>query len=152
LFQLFSCTSQKEHKILVFYKNKKNQETASKAANLLALYVDKNGIEVDTTTHATYFNEDSLKKYATVVFLNTSQDLLETRQQNEFERFMQAGGGFVGIHAAKCTKYQWPWYNDMIGAEIVEQTEQHPNPSIIYLRVTDIEKPFSGGVPKSWNQ
>lgn len=150
--QLFSCTSQKENKILVFYKNKKNQEAVGEAVNLLALYVVKNGIEVDTTTNATYFNEDSLKKYATVVFLNTSQDVLDTRQQNEFERFVQAGGGFVGIHADKCTKYQWPWYNDMIGAEIVEQSEQQPNPSIIYLRTTDVEKPFSGEIPKSWNE
>jgi hypothetical protein len=55
---------------------------------------------VDTTENAGRFTEDNLKQYATVVFLNTTGDVLNPVQQADFERYIQAGGGYVGIHAA----------------------------------------------------
>lgn len=76
----------------------------------------ENGFNVDTTTNSDKFNEDSLKKYAAVIFLNTTGDVLDERQQAAFERFIQAGGGFVGVHAATDTEYDWAWYGKLVGA------------------------------------
>src|SRR5437868_2384842 len=59
---------------------------------------DQNGFDVDSTTNAEYFNEDSLKKYSAVIFLSTTGDVLNYNQQVAFERFIQAGGGYMGIH------------------------------------------------------
>jgi type 1 glutamine amidotransferase len=61
------------------------------------------------------FKDEELKKYKVVIFLSTTGDVLNDEQQGAFERFIKAGGGFVGIHAAADTEYDWPWYNKMVG-------------------------------------
>ncbi len=76
----------------------------------------ENGLLVDTTTNSAYFNEDSLKRYSAVIFLNTTGDVLDHRQEIAFERYIQAGGGFVGVHAATDTEYDWRWYGKLVGA------------------------------------
>ena len=53
----------------------------------------ENNFDVDTTTDASRFNDDTLKKYAAVVFLNTTGNVLDYRQEAAFERYIQAGGG-----------------------------------------------------------
>lgn len=62
------------------------------------------------------FNKDSLQKYAAVVFLNTTGDVLDHYQEAAFERYIQAGGGYMGIHAATDTEYDWSWYGRLAGA------------------------------------
>ena len=71
---------------------------------------------MDTTENAAFFTEDSLKNYRAVIFLNTTQDVLDPVQQADFKRFIEAGGGFMGIYAAAATEYEWPWYGDLLGA------------------------------------
>src|SRR3546814_7399369 len=63
------------------------------------------GFSVDATENSEIFNDDSLKKYSAVIFLNTTGDILNTAQEASFERYIQAGGGFVGIHSATDTEY-----------------------------------------------
>lgn len=75
-----------------------------------------NGFEVDTTADASWFTEDTLKHYAAVVFMSTTHEVLDKRQQAEFERYIQAGGGYVGVHAAADGGYTWPWYGKLVGA------------------------------------
>ena len=68
-----------------------------------------------------------LQEYAVVIFCNTSGNgLLNASQQNNFEQYIQAGGGFVGIHAATDTYRDgsWPWYNDLVGG-IVQTGPNH---------------------------
>src|SRR5258708_38113124 len=80
-------------------------------------------LQIDTTSNADQFNDDNLMRYRAVVFLNTTGDVLNPEQQNDFERFIQAGGGYVGIHAAADTEYEWPWYGKLAGAWF----NGHPN-------------------------
>ena len=68
-----------------------------------------------TEDAARVFNDTELKKYKAVIFLSTTGDVLTDEQQAAFERYIKAGGGFVGIHAAADTEYGWPWYTKMVG-------------------------------------
>jgi type 1 glutamine amidotransferase len=61
------------------------------------------------------FNDRELAKYKAVIFLCTTGDVLNDQQQAAFERYIKAGGGFVGIHSASDTEYEWPWYTKMVG-------------------------------------
>jgi type 1 glutamine amidotransferase len=61
------------------------------------------------------FNDAELKKYKAVIFLSTTGDALNDEQQAVFERFIRRGGGYVGVHSASDTEYQWPWYTRMVG-------------------------------------
>jgi len=76
----------------------------------------ENGFKVFHTEDANQFKEEFLSLFSAVVFLNTTGDVLDATQQAEFERYIQAGGGFVGIHAAADTEYHWSWYGKMVGA------------------------------------
>ena len=67
----------------------------------------ENGFEVDTTKNAEVFNEENLKQYASIIFLSTTMNVLDHEQEAAFERYIQAGGGYVGVHAAADTEYDW---------------------------------------------
>ena len=61
------------------------------------------------------FTEEMIAKHKVVIFLLTTGDVLNDEQQAVFERFIKRGGGYVGVHSASDTEYQWPWYNKMLG-------------------------------------
>lgn len=60
-------------------------------------------------------NDEWLSRYDVVIFLLTTGDVLNDEQQAAFERYIQKGGGFVGIHSASDTEYEWDWYTNMVG-------------------------------------
>jgi cytochrome c len=107
----------------------------------------ENGFEVDTTENADRFTEDSLQHYAAVIFLNTTGDVLNNYQEADFERYIQAGGGFVGIHAATDTEYDWGWYGQLVGGYF----ESHP-PGVhkAMLTVKDKSFPATTSLPEKW--
>ena len=113
-----SCTSKRSGKprVLVFSKTSGFRHSSiPKGIAAIQKMAAENGFETDTTENAAYFNEDSLNKYAAVIFLNTTGDALNNRQEIAFERYIQAGGGFVGIHSATDTEYDWGWYGRLVG-------------------------------------
>lgn len=82
------------------------------------------GFTVTFTEDAAQFTDESLGQYDAVVFLNTTGDVLDPAQQASFERYIAAGRGLLGIHAATDTETDggWPWYNALIGAKF----KSHP--------------------------
>ena len=66
----------------------------------------ENQFSVDATEDAGAFTSKNLARYRAVVFLNTTGDVLDAAQQDDFERYIQAGGGYVGIHSATDTEYE----------------------------------------------
>ena len=92
---------------------------------------EENGFDVDSTEDANFFNEDTLKKYSAVIFLHTTGDVLNYNQQVAFERYIQSGGGYMGIHAATDTEYDWGWYGRLVGAYFNGHPEQQEAKFII---------------------
>ena len=76
----------------------------------------KNGFIVLQTETSEDFNAENLKNYKLVVFLSTTQNVLNDQQQRVFENYIKSGGSFLGIHAATDTEYDWPWYGKLVGA------------------------------------
>lgn len=72
--------------------------------------------EVDATEDPAAFNDANLANYDVVIWLCTTGDVLNAAQQAAFERFIRAGNGYVGIHSASDTEYDWPWYGGLVGA------------------------------------
>lgn len=73
-------------------------------------------LEVEHTEDPSRFDPATLVRYRAVVFANTTLDVLDASQQAAFERYVGAGGGFVGIHSAADTEHDWPWYGELVGA------------------------------------
>lgn len=105
------------YKVLAFSKTAAYRHTAIPSAleALIALGA-ANDFTVDNTEDATAFSDTNLAQYRVVVFLMTSGDVLNNEQQAAFERYIRAGGGFVGVHSASDTEYDWPWYGQLVGA------------------------------------
>ena len=104
------------------------------------------GFIVEATEDSTVFTEENLKNYATVVFLNTSGDVLNNWQQADFQRYIEAGGGFVGIHGAAATEYDWKWYGKLVGAFF----DEHPDIQKATVKVADKEHPATKDLPAEW--
>lgn len=115
-------------RILVFSRTKGFRHTSIPAGQRALMAMgQQNGFAVDTTEDAAKFTEANLKRYNAVVWLSTTGDVLDDVQQAAFERYIQAGGGYVGIHAATDTEYGWAWYNKLAGAQFAS----HPgNPNV----------------------
>jgi len=144
-----SGTKLPEERILVFSKTKGFRHQSIEAGKKALLKLgEEQGYRVDTTEDASYFVEDSLKHYSAVVFLNTTRDVLDHTQQAYFERYIQAGGGFVGIHAAADTEYDWPWYGQLVGAYF----DSHPKVQEAVVKVTDDSHPTTQFLPREWRR
>jgi type 1 glutamine amidotransferase len=111
-------------KVLVFSKTAGFRHASIEPGiQALKKMAEKHQFEADFTEDASTFTEENLKKYQVVLFLNTTGDVFDDKQQNAFKNYIQKGGGFVGIHAATDTEYGWPWFGGLVGAYFLN----HPN-------------------------
>jgi uncharacterized protein len=142
-------TSAAQASVLVFYKTSGFYHTSipDGIAALQKLGRD-NGIQVDTTKDAGRFTADGLKPYAAVVFLNTTQDVLDAAQQAAFEQYIRSGKGFMGIHSATDTEYDWPWYNQLVGAYF----NGHPQIQTARVQVVNKNHPSTQSLPERWER
>ena len=74
------------------------------------------GYVAEATEDPTQFSPDNLARFQVVVFLLTTGDVLDDDQQAAFEAWIGAGGGYVGVHSAADTEYDWPFYGALMGA------------------------------------
>jgi type 1 glutamine amidotransferase len=148
MLQVFSSAAQKPGRsILVFSKTAGYQHKSIPAAVAAIQKLGKEQhIEVDTSSRSEVFTENNLKKYAAVVFVSPSGDALDTSQQADFERYIQAGGGYVGIHGATTLEYNWPWYGKLAGAFF----DGHPKPQHGVITVVDSVHPATRHLPRPW--
>ncbi|RYE17109.1 MAG: ThuA domain-containing protein, partial [Sphingobacteriales bacterium] len=109
----------------------------------------ENKFVVDTTTDAAKFNAANLAQYAAVVFLSTTGDVLNDDQQTAFENYIKGGGGFVGVHAATDTEYDWPWYGNLVGAYFKSHPAQQQE---AVLNIVDANHPATKGLPAQWKR
>jgi type 1 glutamine amidotransferase len=150
---VLSCTSTttegaQEPRILVFSKTAAFRH-ASIGPGVAALEAraQAEGIGLDATEDAAAFTSADLSRYAAVVFLSTTGDVLGPGQQAALEGFIRGGGGFVGIHSASDTEYDWPWYGELVGAYF----DGHPPGTYTAtLHVADADHPATDGLPSPW--
>ena len=84
------------------------------------------GLDVADTDDSAVFEDNRLGGVSVVVFLNTTGDVLDAGQEAALESFLDAGGGFLGIHSAADTEYDWDWYGELIGARFVAHPAVQP--------------------------
>ena len=119
LFVFFAATmtSSAQKKVLIFSKTQGFRHSSiEKGAQVLKRLLDNEKISSDHSEDAALFTDQVLKKYDAIIFLSTTGNILDKTQQDAFVRYIQSGKGFVGIHAATDTEFEWPWYNGLVGA------------------------------------
>lgn len=104
------------------------------------------GFRVEATEDSTTFRKDRLPSYDVVVFLNTTGNVLGRRGQRALRSFVRSGGGFVGVHSASDTEYDWDWYGRLVGAYF----DGHPPVQKATVTVEDPSHPSTNMLPSQW--
>ena len=152
LFALYSLAINAQLKnkhVLIFTKNGKGYVHENIPASIAALQKlgVENGFTTDTTTNAGLFTDDNLKKYDVIIFSNTNNDVFDTEEQKvAFMRYIQAGGGFMGIHSASGTERTWKWFKLMLGATFL----RHPPFQSFTVHVLDKKHPAVKNLSSQW--
>ncbi|MEU5965817.1 ThuA domain-containing protein [Micromonospora parva] len=107
-----------------------------------------NNFTVTATEDAAAFTTSNLNQYEAVVFLNTTGDVLNASQQTAFESYIGSGRGYVGVHAAADTEYDWPFYGNLVGAWFAS----HPAIQQANMKVEDRGHAATGHLPQTWTR
>ncbi|MEP7108109.1 MAG: ThuA domain-containing protein [Ferruginibacter sp.] len=153
-----SCSDKRAGKprVLVFSKTAGYHHESIADGNVAIQKLgSSNNFDVDTTADASVFDEDSLKKYAAVVFLSPTGDVLDHYQEAAFERYIQAGGGYMGIHAATDCEYDWGWYGRLAGAYFLDHpgiNDTFPDIQEGVMHVVDQTNIATKHLPAQWKR
>lgn len=139
-----------EFRALVFSKTNGFRHASIETGNAAIQQLGaENNFTVDVTEDSAVFTDENLAQYEVVVFNNTNSRngaILDDEQRAAFERYVQAGGGFTGIHSASGTEYDWAWYGDLLGAFF----EVHPPIQEVAIEVDDGVHPSTQHLPQRW--
>ncbi|MFI0941783.1 ThuA domain-containing protein [Streptomyces sp. NPDC021020] len=107
----------------------------------------QNNFTVDATEDDSVFTDANLAQYAAVVFLSATGDPVTTQAEKDaFQRYIENGGGYVGVHAASDSGYSWAWYGSLVGAYF----KQHPAIQAATVHVEDHVHPSTQGLPNAY--
>lgn len=76
---------------------------------------DEHGFAVEASEDPGMFTDEQLARFDAVVFLNTTGQVMTDGGRAAFQRFVRSGGGWVGVHAAADTEYEWDFYGHLLG-------------------------------------
>jgi len=128
-----------QFKVLVFTKTMGwHHESIHDGITAMRTLAQRHHFAMDWHEDAAVFTNERLKQYQVIIFLLTSGDILNEEQQAAMERFIQSGKGFVGIHSASDTEYDWDWYTRMVGRTF------HIHPEIQTARLEVLKPDFPG--------
>jgi PKD repeat protein len=115
----------------------------------IKLLGQQNNFGVEAIEDASLFTDEFLARYDAVIWLSTTGDVLNDTQQAAFERYIKAGGGYVGIHAASDTEYTWPWYGQLVGAYFRNHPPGTPTATVVTEDATHVSTTH---LPARWTR
>jgi uncharacterized protein len=94
--------------------------------------------EVTATEDVAVFTAQNLRRYGAVMFFTTGELPMNDTQKQALVDFVREGGGFLGVHSATDTFYQWSEYGKVIGGYF----DQHPWHQAVRVDVADRSDPL----------
>lgn len=137
--------------VLVYTKNGKGyvHDNIPAAVSCIQKLGKQYGFKVDTSADAAVMAKDNLKKYTLLIFPSTNNDVFDTDEQRlAFRHYIEAGGGFVGVHSVTGTERNWKWFKMMIGGTF----SWHANFQKFTIKMIDPSHPSVEGLPKVWEK
>jgi uncharacterized protein len=96
------------------------------------------GFEITESVDVAVFTAENLRRYGAVMFFTTGELPMTETQRAAFMGFVRRGGGFLGVHSATDTFYQWPEYGKLVGGYF----DQHPWHQTVRIDVADRTDPL----------
>lgn len=108
----------------------------------------EHGFTVRTSDDSSALLDPGVAELDVITFLSTTGDILEAGEERAMEELIRSGKGFVGIHSASDTEYDWAWYGGLIGAYF----EGHPAVQPATIRSSGAGHPAGAGLPASFER
>jgi uncharacterized protein len=144
-------TDWKKVKLLVYTKNGKGyvHDNIPNAVRCVQRLGQQLGFKVEVSDQPAVFTESNIRQYTALVFLSTNNDVFDTPEQRlVFRRYIEAGGGFVGLHSVIGTERNWKWFKMMLGGTFA----WHPKFQPYSIQVLAARHPANQGLPKIWQK
>jgi type 1 glutamine amidotransferase len=121
---------------------------ANDAIKYFTALAAKRNFSFDTTTNWNDINDENLKKYQLVIWLNEFPQ--NEAQRASFTRYMDSGGAWLGFHVAGYNDKDthWPWFVNFMGGAVFYNNNWPPLP--VKLIVDDNTHPVTTGLPKNF--
>ena len=112
----WSCQNTSQ-RILLYSSPDLDYETAQGYNQLVNKLITTNSgaINFDETQDPTQLDENNIQAYDAILFMGANGDELDAYQRADIERYIQAGGNFIGINALSKTDRNWLWYGQLTG-------------------------------------
>lgn len=151
LFALFfACTGlvqAQQFKALVYTKTAGfRHQSIPNAVVALKKMGEKQVFSVHASEDPKVLSEENLMKYDVLILVSSTGTIFDEAGRASLQKFVQSGKGVVGVHAAADSEYDWPWYNQMMGAYFLA----HPAQQTLRLEVVDDNHPSTWHLPKNW--
>src|SRR5215204_1862919 len=138
-----------QYKVLVFTKSAGGSHASTQAGvNALRTISIDERFALEVTDDDRKFDDSHLRQFRTVVFLNTSGDVLTDDEQAAFERYYGNGGGLVAIHAAIEAEPDWQFLTDVLGTRASGETTVQSGT----IKVADRFHDASKSLPEYWTR
>ena len=112
-----NCSDKSSFSVLVISETKGwVHDSIESGIDLIENIGDKNNFNVYHSDNSKVITSENLIEFNSIIFLNTTGDILSKNEQNVMEQFIKSGKGYVGVHSASDTEYEWQWYGDLVGA------------------------------------
>ena len=99
---------------------------------------DSDAFEVTASEDTSEFSSDNLARYAAVMFFTSGELPLSDAHKSALLDFVRSGRGFLGVHSATDTFYNWPDYLDLVGGYF----DGHPWHQAVTIDVADPGDPL----------
>jgi type 1 glutamine amidotransferase len=152
---ILSCSSSSNEvvgenpKVLIFTKTRAyRHECIEPGVNAIQSFFAKEGITTIQSEDSLLFTPDKLKEFNVVMFFQTTGNVLDSTEQMAFMNYIHSGKGFVGVHSAADTEYDWPWFGALLGARFAD----HPDIQTGVVIRVDSAKIATAHLPARWTR
>ncbi|MEP6792961.1 MAG: ThuA domain-containing protein [Saprospiraceae bacterium] len=135
--------------VLIFSKtNAFRHECIEPGTIALESYFKTHGVHSMHSEDSSMISNEKLQPFDAILFFQTTGNILDSIQQLALQKFIKSGKGFVGIHSAADTEYDWPWYVNMVGAQFAD----HPDIQSATLQKADTSHIACKQLPARWTR
>src|SRR5680860_1012231 len=137
--------------ILIYTKNGKGfvHKNIPNSIKALKKLLDENSMTYEASEDPSLFTDKNLENFNLLIFSNTNNEAFDNDQQRQaFQKYIQNGGGFVGIHSASGSERDWPWFWAMLGGKFF----RHSPFQYFNIVKIDPDHPAATPVPDYWQR
>ncbi len=138
-------------KVLVYTRNGKGyvHDNLKASQECIVSLGKAHGFQVIVSDTPVIFSDEQLSQFRVIVFASTNNDVFETEAQRfAFRKYIESGGGFVGIHSVMGTERNWTWFKNMLGGTFA----WHPKNQVYTIQNIRPDHPSVNKMPLIWEK